>query len=123
MAVKGLPDLLEAIRIASAHSKPSLELVVVGDGQLEVSLKSQARRLGIESSVRFVGRETRPRVATWMSASHVLALASLEEGVPNVVLEALASGRPVVATGVGGVPEAHPGDAAGALVSAADPSA
>ena len=121
--VKGLPDLLEAVRIASAHSMPPLELVVVGDGPLEVSLKSQARGLGIESAVRFVGRETRPRVALWMSASHVLALASLEEGAPNVVLEALASGRPVVATGVGGVPEVHPGGAAGALVPAAEPPA
>ncbi len=121
--IKGLSDLLAAFGIVVARCRTPLELVLVGDGPLEASLKSQARRLGIESAVRFAGRETRPRVALWMSASDVLALPSLEEGVPNVVLEALASGRPVVATGVGGVPEVHPGDAAGALVPVADPPA
>ncbi len=120
--VKGLSDLLEAFRIASTSAGPTLELVIVGDGPLEGYLRSQARRLAIESTVRFAGRETHPRVALWMSASDVLALPSLEEGVPNVVLEALASGRPVVATAVGGVPEVHPGDVAGALVPAAEPS-
>jgi glycosyltransferase involved in cell wall biosynthesis len=120
--VKGVSALLEAFRVASTSAGPTLELVIVGDGPLQGHLKSQTHRLGIESAVRFAGRETRPRVALWMSASHVLALPSLEEGVPNVVLEAFASGRPVVATAVGGVPEVHPGDTAGALVSPAEPS-
>ncbi len=119
--IKGLRDLLEAFRIVLAARADKLELLVVGDGPLADPLKSRATELGIDSAVRFVGREPRQRVALWMAASDVLVLPSLDEGVPNVVLEALACGRPVVASAVGGIPEVHPGDSAGALVSPSSP--
>ena len=121
--IKGIPDLLEAVRIANQTRTEPLELVLVGDGPLESAARARVRRLGIESSVRFAGREPPERVVLWLAASDVLALPSLNEGAPNVVLEALACGRPVVATAVGGVPEIHPGEAAGALVPPRDPAA
>jgi glycosyltransferase involved in cell wall biosynthesis len=121
VAIKGLPDLLEAFRMASDRSGARLELVLVGEGRLEAALRNQARSLRIEPAIRFVGREARARVASWMAASDVLVLPSLDEGVPNVVLEALACGRPVVASAVGGIPEVHPGESAGALVSPSSP--
>ena len=55
-----------------------------------------------------------------MAASTALVLPGLEEGVPNVVLEAFAAGRPVVAREVGGIPEIHRAESAGALVPARD---
>ncbi len=114
--IKGLPDLLEAIPIlARTHAAP-LELVLVGDGPFEPAARARAGALGIGSQVRFAGRHPHERVALWLAASDALVLPSLNEGLPAVVLEALACGRPVVATAVGGVAEVHPGESAGALV-------
>ncbi len=122
--IKGLRVLLTAWKtVADAWPPGSIELALVGQGPLEQELRSQAHSLGIESSLRFVGPEPRDRVATWMAASTALVLPSLEEGVPNVMLEAFASGRPVVASDVGGIAEIHPGESAGALVPANDPTA
>jgi len=69
------------------------------------SLESLVREYGLDGRVRLLGRRPNAEVAAWMSAADVLCLPSLREGCPNVVLEALASGRPVVASNVGGVPE------------------
>ena len=122
--IKGLPILLTAWKTVADASPPgSIELALVGQGPLEQELRSQAHSLGIESSLRFVGPEPRDRVAMWMAASTALVLPSLDEGVPNVMLEAFASGRPVVASDVGGIAEIHPGESAGALVPANDPTA
>jgi glycosyltransferase involved in cell wall biosynthesis len=81
------------------------DLVVLGDGPLMRPLKSLIHAYGFEGRVRLLGRRPHAEVAAWMSAADVLCLPSLREGCPNVVLEALASGRPVVASNVGGVPE------------------
>jgi glycosyltransferase involved in cell wall biosynthesis len=119
--VKGLTDLMLAWKeVSDAVPAGTHELVLVGHGPLADSLRRMARTLCLEHSVRFVGPEPRARVAGWIGASTALVLPSLDEGVPNVILEALASGRPVVATRVGGVPEIHPGDSAGALVPVRD---
>jgi teichuronic acid biosynthesis glycosyltransferase TuaC len=101
--VKGVEVLIEAARLALARS-PSLELVLVGDGPLRESLERQAReKLGAHA--RFTGPLPPEKIARWMAAADVVCLPSYSEGCPNVVIEALACGRPVVASGVGGVPE------------------
>jgi glycosyltransferase involved in cell wall biosynthesis len=118
--IKGPADLVHAIRLLALRGRAP-ELVMVGDGPLESRLRAEAEHGGIASRVRFAGRQPRDRVALWMAASDALVLPSHNEGVPNVVLEALASGRPVIATNVGGVREIHPGEAAGMLVPSRDP--
>lgn len=97
--INGFKVLTEKMRARRA------ELVVLGDGPLMRSLESLVREYGLDGRVRLLGRRPNAEVAAWVSAADVLCLPSLREGCPNVVLEALASGRPVVASNVGGVPE------------------
>jgi glycosyltransferase involved in cell wall biosynthesis len=101
---KGLPVLLDALGALKSEGR-AFELVLVGDGPLRGALGSQARALGIEGSVRFAGWKSNADVQSEVRASRALVLPSFSEGLPIVILEALALGRPVVATAVGGVPE------------------
>lgn len=121
--VKGTDVLIEAMsHLVSGLGNDDALLVLVGDGELTAGLRARVRALGLDSNVRFLGRKTHEELALWMSALDVFCLPSRQEGCPNVVLEALASGRPVVASRVGGVPEIL-GDSAGALVAPEDPAA
>lgn len=118
--LNAMPDVLA--RIPAAH------LWILGDGPLESELKRQAMRLGLNRSVSFLGFQENP----WPYLKHadVFVLASRYEGLPNVVLESLALGLPVVATNCPGgleeirgagnpvtlVPPDHPGALANAIV-------
>jgi glycosyltransferase involved in cell wall biosynthesis len=102
-AVKGPEILLEAFSsIATLPSRPTLLFVGAGDMRSELERAAAARGLG---AVRFVGKKPHEEIPDWISAADILCLPSRAEGCPNVVLEALASGRPVVATAVGAVPD------------------
>ncbi len=83
-------------------------LVIVGGAMHEpetpTTLRKLCEELGIAESVSFVGRASESEVATWLKAADVFALASRREGCCNAILEALASGLPVVATAVGDNP-------------------
>jgi glycosyltransferase involved in cell wall biosynthesis len=79
-------------------------LLLLGDGPFRKQLQRQARNLGMAEHVRFLGQRSHDEIALWMNAADCLCLPSRSEGVPNVVLEALTSGLPVVAAGVGEVP-------------------
>jgi glycosyltransferase involved in cell wall biosynthesis len=118
--VKNAPLLLRAFAAARTRTEVDLELVLAGDGPERAALSQLAADLLIGDVVRFVGSRPHSEVAVWMAASDLICLTSLAEGVPNVVLEGLASGRPVVATDVGGIGEVHPGDTGGALVPSGD---
>ena len=78
-------------------------LAVVGEGRCRADLERQAAGLGLGSAIRFEGAIPPGLVPRWLSAADLLCLVSRNEGTPNVIVEALASGRPVVATPVGGV--------------------
>lgn len=105
LPVKNPLLLLEAHeRLRYGHGSTA-HLVVVGDGPLRRRIQARAAQLGLASNVHLRGRQPPERVAQYLQAANVLALSSHNEGLPNVVLEALASGRPVVATRVGGLPE------------------
>jgi len=100
------PDLLIEAVARMPQSVPStLRVVFIGDGVMRQALASRARQLGLEGVVRFEGRRPPDEIPLWIGAADLLCLPSRREGCPNVVLEALASGRPVVAARVGGVPE------------------
>ncbi len=99
---KNLPWLLELLPpIFAAHAR--CDLLLVGAGPQRARLQQQAARLGISDRVHFAG--FRADVPAILAASDVLVLPSRWEGMPNVVLEAMAAARPVVATDVEGVSE------------------
>jgi glycosyltransferase involved in cell wall biosynthesis len=102
---KALHVLIEAV--AGLRRAGTLDFTVhlVGCGPLEGELKAKAESAGVADVVRFQGRRPHQEVPKWMAAADVFCLPSVREGCPNVILEALASGRPVVATRVGGIPE------------------
>ena len=113
---KGHPVLLEAFR-AVADAVPTARLVLVGDGVLEADLRRAAAALPA-GRVVFAGWRTDP--ARCLGAADLFVLPSHREGLPLAVLEAMAAGIPVVATRVGGVPDALDGGACGRLVPPGD---
>jgi glycosyltransferase involved in cell wall biosynthesis len=116
---KGVDVLIEAMR-----TLPEEKLTIVGDGAERPSFEQAARGL---TNVTFAGRVDQSRVAGYLSAARMLVLPSRQEGQPNILMEAMALGVPVIATRVGGVPDLvthgetgwllQPGDA-GALAGA-----
>jgi len=117
---KGAFDLVRAHALGGPRVRES-RLVFVGDGSGLDACRALARDLGVTAA--FVGARPHDEIATWLAACDLLALPSWNEGMPNVVLEALASGRPVVATRVGGIPDVVDSDALGELVPPRDPAA
>jgi len=101
--LKGIHHALDAL--ATLKATRAFTYLVVGDGEERESLEAQAARLGLESRVRFAGRLDRGQIPRYFAACDALILASLTEGSGNVALEAMACGRPVVATDSGGPPE------------------
>lgn len=99
------------------------ELRIVGDGPLKASLQSLAQSLSVAQRVRFLGRVPHERLSEVYGRADALILASAREGWPNVLLEAMACGTPVVATKVGGIPEIVKAKAAGVLVEERSPEA
>jgi glycosyltransferase involved in cell wall biosynthesis len=115
--VKGHQYLLEAMP-AVLKQFPNSVLLLIGRGDLEVSLKDQAKRLGIEERVRFLGM--RHDVPKLLAVMDVFVLPSLSEGLSMALLEAMVSGKPVVATRVGGNPELVNHGQTGLLVNSED---
>lgn len=97
---KGPAILIEAL----SQLPQEVMLLLVGAGPLAVELKNMATALGISDRIKWAGEVPHERIPAFMAACDCLALPSLREGEPNAVLEALASGRPVAACNVGGVP-------------------
>jgi glycosyltransferase involved in cell wall biosynthesis len=119
---KGVDVLMEAMGELKGPGNDEIDLALVGAGGMLEALRQRADALGIGSRVRFCGRRPHEEIADWITASDLFCLPSRREGCPNVVLEALASGRPVVASRVGGVPELVR-EANGVLVPAENPRA
>jgi len=116
--VKGLDVLLEAASILQKDNHLDFVIVLIGEGPLLQSLSNRAEALGISDSVIFIGPQPQTIVAQWMQAANLLCLPSHMEGLPNVILEALAQSLPVVASNVGGIPEVITHDKNGLLVPA-----
>jgi glycosyltransferase involved in cell wall biosynthesis len=102
--IKGFQILLGAMRRLAGRGVP-WELRVVGDGPERGSLEAMAERFGIRDRVRFLGPLAPSRVQAELETAAVLVVSSFMEGIPVVLMEAMAAGVPVVATNVGGVHE------------------
>lgn len=118
---KGHLDLLAAINRVKARLPP-WRLVCAGrDDGVGDDLRQEAQRLGISDQLHMLG--LRSDINALLNASDIVVLPSHEEGFPNALIEAMAVGRPVVATSVGGSVEAVEHGVTGLLVPARDPSA
>jgi glycosyltransferase involved in cell wall biosynthesis len=117
---KGYPYLLEAFSIVARHM-PNAVLLMVGDGPLQPEIRNRAVALGLQHRVIFAGLQR--DVPAYLSLFDLFALASTRESFPLSAREAMASGKPVVATRVGGCHEVVEHGQSGLLVSPADPPA
>jgi glycosyltransferase involved in cell wall biosynthesis len=118
--VKGHADLLDAAALLVRRGVP-LRVLLVGDGPLRPALAEKAQALGIEDRVVFTG--VRDDVPAVLAAMDVFALPSRTEGMSNALLEAMAMGRPVVATAVDGNADLVRDGVTGRLVPSRDPEA
>ena len=120
---KGIEHGLRAVADLIAR-RPRVQVCyrIVGDGEEHERLVATAEALGLGRTVTFLGALPTPDVIAWMHASQIFMLPSLAEGTPTVLLEAQATGLPVLATDVGGVRDIVP-SGAGFVVPAADPAA
>lgn len=114
-----------AIRTLAAVSAeyPHAQLLLLGDGPRRQELQALATALNLTERVHFCGVQPQSQLSIWYSAADVLLLPSEREGMPNVVLEAMACATPVVAFNVGGVPDVVTGPGVGILVNAHDEGA
>lgn len=113
---KGGRDAIAAFR--QLHQRrQDVELIMLGDGPALEAYRAEARDL----PVHFPGRLDHEAIPTWIGASDVVTLPSWAEGTPNVIIESLVSGRPVVASDVGGIPALLNHPTLGECVPARDP--
>jgi colanic acid/amylovoran biosynthesis glycosyltransferase len=96
--------LIEAVAMLVRTGHP-LHLTVVGSGPAEAMLRSTVTELGLDDSVSLVGAKGQDELPGMYAASDIFCLASFAEGIPVVLMEAMASGVPVVSTTIAGLPE------------------
>jgi teichuronic acid biosynthesis glycosyltransferase TuaC len=121
--IKGLDFLLEAVAALRARNTGTdVVLHVAGDGPERRALEGAIARLGLGAAVTLDGAIAPEALPLWYAAADVVCLTSHSEGCPNVVTEALACGRPVVATAVGGVPDLIQAGENGFLIERRDPA-
>jgi glycosyltransferase involved in cell wall biosynthesis len=113
--VKGYTYLIDAMRIV-LKKRADVVLIIVGLGILEESMRKKIKQLNLEKSVFIVGRKTHDEIPLWMNGADIFVLPSLREGFPTVIPEAMACGKPVVASRVGGIPDIVSTNEVGLLV-------
>jgi glycosyltransferase involved in cell wall biosynthesis len=115
-AIKGLTTLLQAFRALPEMLRRRARLVLIGDGELEEELRGRIERFGMAEQVSLRPPVPHAEIPRWVGACDCLVLPSTMEGYPNVLVEALAAERPVIASRVGGIPEIVVDGATGILV-------
>ena len=120
--VKGVPLLLNAVASLS-KSHPKTHLTLIGDGPDRAALEKQAETLGIIDHVSFEGYQSQAAVSEALSASDLFVLPSFAEGVPVVLMEAMAAKRAVLTTRIAGIPELIEDGQSGVLVTPGDQNA
>lgn len=119
LKTKGVFELLKAFLIAR-QMHGDLHLIVVGDGEDFFALKQKAEAAQLSKWIHFLGARSHDEIPGWLSVADILVLPSWNEGLPNVVVEAMACKRPVIATRVGGIPEAVDDGKSGILIEKGD---
>jgi len=119
--VKGIKYLIEAVKIVKEKGL-KIKLLLVGDGEEKEELKKISEKLNLKENIIFVGRIDNKEIPEYMIASDIFVLPSLSEGLPVVILEAMASGIPIIATKVGGVPDIVKDKENGFLVDSKSPT-
>jgi len=125
---KGLGDLMAAADILRRRGR-AFQVEIIGSGPQRETLKAQAKRLGLADRVRLLGAQAHETVRLAYQRASVFALPCViasngdRDGIPNVLLEAMASGVPVVSTPISGIPELIESGIDGLLVPPNDPAA
>lgn len=117
---KGVEVLLEALAELAGEGR-GVRLLIAGSGEQEASLRAKALELGIAEAARFLGRCDAARVRRLLAGARCLVVPSIYEGMPLVILEAMAESVPVVASAVSGIPEVVADGETGWLVPPEDP--
>jgi|Deesub1362A_J573_1020465.scaffolds.fasta_scaffold00550_21 glycosyltransferase involved in cell wall biosynthesis len=115
---KGIEGLLHAIA-----QLQEVGLVIIGDGPHREALEALAQELGISQEVIFTGQLPYEQAMAYLKSCDLFVLNSVHEGLPHVILEAMAAGVPVIATAVGGIPEVIENGVNGVLVPPNDQAA
>ena len=102
--VKNVDTLLRSFKLVTDGHK-NVKLVLIGSGYLYDALVNLSNSLGICQYVNFIGQIPHEQLVDWMNAADCLCLPSIREGHPNVMMEALACGIPVVASSIGSIPD------------------
>lgn len=110
----------EANRRLAVTGKRPIHLRMIGDGPMRAEIERKIAQCGAAETIRLLGRQSPAEVARWMSAADRLCLSSVNEGFPNVILEAMASGLPVISTRVGGIAEKIDRPSRGRLLAPGD---
>jgi len=117
VAIKGFDILLSAVRIMIT-AKPEILLLLAGDGPLRPALMQRAQELNISENVMFLG--FREDIVDIINCIDIFLISSHHEGIPTVMLEAMALKKAVISTNVGGIPEVIEDGVTGILVSTGD---
>jgi len=116
---KGHHGLLQAL--SELHRTiPPFRLTFIGDGPMRADLEARAQFLGLQDCVEFAGARAEEQVMEALSRAHVFVLPSLMEGLPVVLMEAMAHALPVVAPRVAGIPELVTDEGEGLLFAPSD---
>ena len=126
--VKGHLYLIEACRLLQERGI-DFECNLVGVGPFQEALTEQVNQSGLAGKIHFRGQQTRGQIADWLQEADVLSVPSIpttsgrREGIPVVLMEAMSSGVPVVASDISGIPELVENEVSGLLVPPRDPKA
>ncbi len=121
ISLKGVVNLIEALALVKQRTNINIQLSLVGYGYLENKYRDLIEKHDLINDVEFYGALPHNKIPTVISSHDVVCLPSHREGMPNIIMEALACGKPVIASDVGGIPEILPKQC-GILVKPGDPN-